>query len=601
MERTKEAGTLMKPTTNRTALVTVLAALSFGLTLLLFAQDLKLVKPGERLKPGNYYSWQLLAQNPKLPPPPLPGCPFPDLLVYAVDERNFIYDDREVDYAKLRAEAAEKAAAESEGKLDATGQMAMSMESYGTTNLWIEITAGSNAVTLTLHNTGSGTNYAFYSRSNVAGGLWKPEAFVAGGDGATAATIPMDGRTNLFFIAGVGDDTDGDGLSDMEERFTQTDPSSPDTGNTGISDGYKDPDGDGWSNLDELRNGTDPFGWDTPPAPFGVSLVSYIAQTSATVQWLPSPGAVTEYIIERAPLGQGYSEVARVNSTTFSFTDNQLAGINMPSYRITAVYSAGNSAASAAVTSCRADTSDFRCARGPAGRLYMIVPSVSSCITAVRLRGYYYDWQLYQYVERSREDIPASSLTNHVYPISESLAPPLQHTELTAQPLVGAEPAGSELILATTTDFEYYYTTQIPFLDGAEQLRQNAAFFLRMADSNYLFTAWFPHQTGRVPYDRSYTFPSDFVYANFLRRAEMVCFTSMRLSRLWRIMTRATSSSRWATSARMERSRLGRHANSIRIFGRCRMLLLTSTPISTLLKAPTHPFPASSAPRIRAG
>ena len=48
---------------------------------------------------GTYWS----AQNPKWPP--LPYTPFPDLPVYALGDRTFIYDDREVDYEKLRAEA----------------------------------------------------------------------------------------------------------------------------------------------------------------------------------------------------------------------------------------------------------------------------------------------------------------------------------------------------------------------------------------------------------------------------------------------------------------------------------------------------------------
>ena len=44
--------------------------------------------------------------------PPLPFNPFPELPVYAIDERTFIYDDRSVDYEALRKQAAEREAAE---------------------------------------------------------------------------------------------------------------------------------------------------------------------------------------------------------------------------------------------------------------------------------------------------------------------------------------------------------------------------------------------------------------------------------------------------------------------------------------------------------
>lgn len=62
------------------------------------------------------------------------------------------------------------------------------------------------------------------------------------------------------FIAGSGEDGDGDGLPDIYELLvTKTNPDSADTGSTGVFDGYKNPAGDGWTNLEKYRRRISPF------------------------------------------------------------------------------------------------------------------------------------------------------------------------------------------------------------------------------------------------------------------------------------------------------------------------------------------------------
>lgn len=59
-------------------------------------------------------------------------------------------------------------------------------------------------------------------------------------------------------------DTDGDGLSDYEEIFVlRTDPAKKDTDDNGIDDGDEDTDGDGLTNLEELALRTNPAKADT--------------------------------------------------------------------------------------------------------------------------------------------------------------------------------------------------------------------------------------------------------------------------------------------------------------------------------------------------
>lgn len=62
------------------------------------------------------------------------------------------------------------------------------------------------------------------------------------------------------FVAGWGEDSDGDGLPDIYEVLvTHTKPDNADTGETGILDGYKEMTSDGWSNLEKFRRRVNPL------------------------------------------------------------------------------------------------------------------------------------------------------------------------------------------------------------------------------------------------------------------------------------------------------------------------------------------------------
>jgi len=73
---------------------------------------------------------------------------------------------------------------------------------------------------------------------------------------------------NPEFIAGCGEDSDGDGLPDIYEVLvTGTEPDNPDTGHTGILDGFKEVASDGLSNLEKFRRRVNPLHSYIPPAP----------------------------------------------------------------------------------------------------------------------------------------------------------------------------------------------------------------------------------------------------------------------------------------------------------------------------------------------
>jgi hypothetical protein len=169
----------------------------------------------------------------------------------------------------------------------------------------VEILSATNQqAQLKLHHTVPDLMYELRSTAELTNGYaWTGETpFVIGAPGATStlANVPWLDRTNTLFLhARSWVDTDGDGLPDWWEEEHGLDPELADTGNAGISDGYKDSDGDGWTNLEELQQGTSPSGFNTPPAPRGVTAAYGASTTNVTVRWTKNLGNVTSYTVER--------------------------------------------------------------------------------------------------------------------------------------------------------------------------------------------------------------------------------------------------------------------------------------------------------------
>ena len=119
--------------------------------------------------------------------------------------------------------------------------------------------------------------------------LWRASGYFVSGTNRSPIHLRVDGKGMMFsgqkpvalpqvaflpavrdpeFIAGWGEDSDGDGLPDAYEVLvTHTQPDNADTGETGILDGYKESTMDGWSNLEKFRRRADPFAPVIPPTP----------------------------------------------------------------------------------------------------------------------------------------------------------------------------------------------------------------------------------------------------------------------------------------------------------------------------------------------
>ncbi len=114
------------------------------------------------------------------------------------------------------------------------------------------------------------------------------------------------------FVAGWGEDSDGDGLPDVYEVLvTHTEPDNADTGETGILDGYKEMTSDGWSNLEKFRRRVDPLRPAHPPPtvelkqPTAIEIMKAMTPTSGLscepeIE-IRTNGAVRYQAIEQAP------------------------------------------------------------------------------------------------------------------------------------------------------------------------------------------------------------------------------------------------------------------------------------------------------------
>lgn len=95
----------------------------------------------------------------------------------------------------------------------------------------------------------------------------------------------------------ISPDSDGDGLNDGYEFFTtHTGIGQADTGNTGTSDGYKDSDGDGLTNIEESKLGSDPLQPNVAAPIFNPVGRIYSSAQNVTVT-CPTPDAVIHYEI----------------------------------------------------------------------------------------------------------------------------------------------------------------------------------------------------------------------------------------------------------------------------------------------------------------
>jgi hypothetical protein len=321
------------------------------------------------------------------------------------------------------------------------------------------------------------------------------------GQGSHCVTYTV---TNLpshsaMFLLGQPTDSDGDGLTDAYELLvSHTDPQNPDTLGLGMSDGWQiaygyygadpfsEPFNNGWTLLDEFLNGLDPTIYNQPPAPQG--LAASFVNSTATVNWNPSSGAVTGYKLEK------YDPAvypATTNDVFLSASTNEYldAGQEVPDndledgppiYRLQAIYGTHSSAWSAWVPLYNPDPVQFwgsgYLAPGPQGQIFVTIPAPPQQAQSVRI--------VFANAWPSNQTwvVPLSSFTNNAY-----LLPPASLPEVVSDGNWFAELRDAATNLLGTVKLVYYGYDYYPFYDGRRQLQQNLSFLLRAAGANSPF------------------------------------------------------------------------------------------------------------------
>jgi hypothetical protein len=183
---------------------------------------------------------------------------------------------------------------------------------YNTVATPIKLTVqpkGTNQVELTFGPVTPDVLYEVLVRTNVQDGRWESFTgiFIGNSNKIITATCDLNGIQGLTlktlknwkFVVGIGEDSDGNEISDVrEDLIARDDPYSGIDPNGNLM-------GDGWSNIQKLQWNWDPFKWYQPPKPvFDVKFYegtnnNRFGRVVLTMQ--PLYGTIPDYfLIERA-------------------------------------------------------------------------------------------------------------------------------------------------------------------------------------------------------------------------------------------------------------------------------------------------------------
>ena len=401
------------------------------------------------------------------------------------------------------------------------------------TNLWLEIPTNGLAppgqLTVVIHNTLPDQFYDVLTNSNLAApGLWNVQQSVFGAAGdSTTVQLPMNGPT-LFVRARFGVDSTGSGIPDWWwlQYF----------GSVGGDPFAFDPSGDGLTLWQDYWEGLNPTVFNTPPAPQGLT-VSYNADSTATVSWLPSSGPVTGYTVQRdyyTPRVAPYdsSQTFNVAASTISLQDNTPFTIPyyvndygltvMVSYKIQVHYAGGDSAWSDVVW-LEPSPPDISLVAGPRGSVYFAACNLPVGTTALRLT------RVDPFLEQHNGDSPTNAVSFDV-PLSTGInGLYLIPTNETSSPLdiygyavygwfaqpVNANGQGTSQATWHSEEYSSPLTSPVwivpPYFDGRAQLKQNLIFLLRAATVDYPFY----YQERNGPYRETITDSAAYAYSAF--------------------------------------------------------------------------------------
>ena len=375
------------------------------------------------------------------------------------------------------------------------GGSGFTIPDYGT-NLWIAqtaVAAGNLAGIGT--NTIADVQYEIQSRTNLAQADWQSEGFIYGSPATnwTPLSVPQTGRTNLFIrLRSWADDGSGLPFWWQLQYF----------GTNGI-DPYNAPAGDGWSNLQKFQNGWSPNQFNTPAAPRGFHASYYPATGAAKLSWLPSPGVITGYSLQKLDYRSGQTTNFTLAANVNAYEDNvgsYISGYNGPflyvDYTIQAQYGTNGRSASASASIEDASVPQATVFTGLQGQLMVAIQNPPSDLSSVEIyrqqdsialdynaiaNMFIADGTI-QSIQSPLNDgsfqIPASKITNGIFQLPYSEVPAYFAYGLSVQ-TIGSNGVASGWASLSASPNTLPNTT---FVDARQQLKDNLRFLLRSAD-----------------------------------------------------------------------------------------------------------------------
>ena len=400
---------------------------------------------------------------------------------------------------------------------------------YGT-NLWLsQLTVATNLASGVISNSAADIPYELQYTMDLLQPWQSAGWFVYGSEltNWTPFSVPAISSSNLFLRVRSWQD-DGSGLPLWWQQLY--------FGTNGV-DPYGDPMGDGWSNLQKFQNGMNPNQFYTPPAPQGMAVNYNSFNNTATITWLPSPGPVTGYTVEKTDsfIGGGVQDfnvsagaTSYQNDVSSSVPDAFNGGALDVSYRVQAHYAGGNSSWSGSMP-LEQNPVSANIMAGPQGLAYVTTPPLSSGTTALRVTlidevaWLYYYWGVADKPVNPTFDIPVSNPAQGQYLIpawSSQVAEAWQSSSAYVQ---AVNTSGN---ISAPAPFNPYSSSQAvpPFFDGRAQLKQNLIFLLRAAtvDEPFNYVEYGNYLIPNYYYDyATFTNPPNYAYSGFYQLDEI--------------------------------------------------------------------------------
>jgi hypothetical protein len=394
---------------------------------------------------------------------------------------------------------------------------------YGT-NLWIaQVTVLSGNLNGIGTNTQAEIQYDIQSRTNLLQTDWQYEGTILGSETTnwTPLSVSQNGRP-ILFLRLRSDADDGSGLPIWWQLqyfgYIGVDPNAPDSA------------GDGWTVYQKFNMGLNPNVFYTPPAP--QLAVSYGLNSMANASWLPAPGPVTGYTLERDyyPDIGNYpdSETFNLSSNTDSFADN-LSGdheLDMQdgwgpslfvSYTLTANYAGGNSPSSKVWLENSGSyiplVPIYMIGSGSQDTPYLVVPTLPSDTVALQLTRV----DLGADAITGAFTVPVSAITNGLYQLPaawEGTADSNGNYWWYAQTISANGSTNYPNFIQGLGYTIGNYVWPRPFYDGRAQLKQNLIFLLRAANeqNSFQFTEIATNNS-----TISFVNPTNYAYAGLYR------------------------------------------------------------------------------------